>query len=106
MIRRPPRSTLFPYTTLFRSSSASTLQVGLLHRFPCDFLDRRDAFHHLAESAAAQRDHSFFHGLALQLERRCADENQLAELLGHFHDLVQTDTAPVAGAVAPVPPLP
>ena len=24
MIRRPPRSTLFPYTTLFRSSSNST----------------------------------------------------------------------------------
>src|SRR2546430_17488870 len=24
MIRRPPRSTLFPYTTLFRSSSEST----------------------------------------------------------------------------------
>src|SRR3712207_8817066 len=24
MIRRPPRSTLFPYTTLFRSSGAST----------------------------------------------------------------------------------
>src|SRR5258708_16847858 len=24
MIRRPPRSTLFPYTTLFRSSSASS----------------------------------------------------------------------------------
>src|SRR3712207_2361356 len=26
MIRRPPRSTLFPYTTLFRSASAPTLQ--------------------------------------------------------------------------------
>src|SRR5688572_32064613 len=25
MIRRPPRSTLFPYTTLFRSTSALTL---------------------------------------------------------------------------------
>src|SRR2546422_8452113 len=25
MIRRPPRSTLFPYTTLFRSTSASDL---------------------------------------------------------------------------------
>src|SRR3712207_7084399 len=24
MIRRPPRSTLFPYTTLFRSTSANT----------------------------------------------------------------------------------
>src|SRR5258706_9906588 len=30
MIRRPPRSTLFPYTTLFRSYGAS--DVGLLDR--------------------------------------------------------------------------
>src|SRR2546422_10496800 len=28
MIRRPPRSTLFPYTTLFRSLSAVGLLVG------------------------------------------------------------------------------
>src|SRR5438270_6812360 len=34
MIRRPPRSTLFPYTTLFRSK----------HR-------RRDALHHIVEAA-------------------------------------------------------
>src|SRR2546428_8474647 len=27
MIRRPPRSTLFPYTTLFRSESATTYQI-------------------------------------------------------------------------------
>src|SRR3712207_7488917 len=27
MIRRPPRSTLFPYTTLFRSRSGATLEV-------------------------------------------------------------------------------
>src|SRR3712207_8383185 len=27
MIRRPPRSTLFPYTTLFRSSSIPTLNL-------------------------------------------------------------------------------
>src|SRR2546427_13003521 len=27
MIRRPPRSTLFPYTTLFRSSEAAYLEV-------------------------------------------------------------------------------
>src|SRR5258708_27086863 len=27
MIRRPPRSTLFPYTTLFRSSRASRLRA-------------------------------------------------------------------------------
>src|SRR2546429_7311767 len=30
MIRRPPRSTLFPYTTLFRSRKAAALNVGNL----------------------------------------------------------------------------
>src|SRR5258707_3982644 len=29
MIRRPPRSTLFPYTTLFRSSPAARASSGL-----------------------------------------------------------------------------
>src|ERR1035441_4426355 len=30
MIRRPPRSTLFPYTTLFRSKYAADAGVGVL----------------------------------------------------------------------------
>src|SRR2546430_9978951 len=34
MIRRPPRSTLFPYTTLFRSL-AQDAAVGLLATSPC-----------------------------------------------------------------------
>src|SRR5258708_11906435 len=33
MIRRPPRSTLFPYTTLFRSQAA--LYAGLPQSVPC-----------------------------------------------------------------------
>src|SRR2546422_7057132 len=32
MIRRPPRSTLFPYTTLFRSSLIPALPYRSLHR--------------------------------------------------------------------------
>src|SRR2546428_2060156 len=32
MIRRPPRSTLFPYTTLFRSSGAPALERRLPRR--------------------------------------------------------------------------
>src|SRR3712207_9281513 len=33
MIRRPPRSTLFPYTTLFRSRDGAVVEVAvLLHR--------------------------------------------------------------------------
>src|SRR3712207_7882181 len=39
MIRRPPRSTLFPYTTLFRSHP----DVVLLRR-QADFLVRRERF--------------------------------------------------------------
>src|SRR5947199_5098708 len=34
MIRRPPRSTLFPYTTLFRSCPPSAYKWHL-HRDPC-----------------------------------------------------------------------
>src|SRR2546425_6847241 len=32
MIRRPPRSTLFPYTTLFRSGPAGIFRQGLCRR--------------------------------------------------------------------------
>src|SRR5687768_17791368 len=40
MIRRPPRSTLFPYTTLFRSHRQELTQAGLLgeHRQEADAL--------------------------------------------------------------------
>src|SRR5258708_30756277 len=30
MIRRPPRSTLFPYTTLFRSPTGTTTRFGIV----------------------------------------------------------------------------
>src|SRR3712207_8562298 len=33
MIRRPPRSTLFPYTTLFRSRAARIARVGARYGF-------------------------------------------------------------------------
>src|SRR5258707_5220520 len=36
MIRRPPRSTLFPYTTLFRSVSVSVESARLLSKAPAD----------------------------------------------------------------------
>src|SRR2546425_8868781 len=35
MIRRPPRSTLFPYTTLFRSPSSRVTTARQLGRRPC-----------------------------------------------------------------------
>src|SRR3712207_8635518 len=45
MIRRPPRSTLFPYTTLFRSArpagAPSTCSAGMLPCAPAPSLDPR-----------------------------------------------------------------
>src|SRR5690349_23604297 len=46
MIRRPPRSTLFPYTTLFRSSAAGRDRPGRGHQVAGD---GRDAEEHTAE---------------------------------------------------------
>src|SRR3712207_8930759 len=50
MIRRPPRSTLFPYTTLFRSSETAASVpcrpycLDRLLRYPSDHRDQRIAF--------------------------------------------------------------
>src|SRR2546422_6178001 len=52
MIRRPPRSTLFPYTTLFRSLAGQLVQP------PALVVDRRVHRRHLrdaADEAAARR---------------------------------------------------
>src|SRR2546422_11349697 len=46
MIRRPPRSTLFPYTTLFRSSLTPT---GQPTTYPPRFVPRAVTFEHYAE---------------------------------------------------------
>src|SRR3712207_8151473 len=60
MIRRPPRSTLFPYTTLFRSvvfaiTAASLLAVvGLLYSFGL-VLSQRRALQTAADAASLSR---------------------------------------------------
>src|SRR6202021_3837578 len=43
MIRRPPRSTLFPYTTLFRSTRRNTRRISTFHHsFSFEALRRVD----------------------------------------------------------------
>src|ERR1051325_5273659 len=59
MIRRPPRSTLFPYTTLFRSDVPPEDLAGVRARHPCD-LDAllrgvRDAVQRPERTAVRQR---------------------------------------------------
>src|SRR3712207_1226702 len=49
MIRRPPRSTLFPYTTLFRSFQAATLCPKMLISVP------KKHFHHAVDRNRVKR---------------------------------------------------
>src|SRR2546429_4997409 len=50
MIRRPPRSTLFPYTTLFRS-----IPIGIVNT-PAQRKRLRELAEHVAEHGIAQGD--------------------------------------------------
>src|SRR5688572_32472839 len=59
MIRRPPRSTLFPYTTLFRSFRGSQhlqLRVEIQPVAALHFARGRAAIEHLVEADAALLD--------------------------------------------------
>src|SRR3712207_7324937 len=59
MIRRPPRSTLFPYTTLFRSREAEVDAVGaqLLCHGACSLLDSAHGGGRVAVPPLAERAH-------------------------------------------------
>src|SRR5437773_3657466 len=73
MIRRPPRSTLFPYTTLFRSAVEGlncALAVGLSQAAPFDMVYER---YSLWSAAAMEHAHR--------------SEEHTSELQSH-HDLV------------------
>src|SRR2546430_15222296 len=59
MIRRPPRSTLFPYTTLFRSAPHLPCQPGdrALRRVSGRIRERRHPPGHAADALAHRRSH-------------------------------------------------
>src|SRR5256885_7726655 len=69
MIRRPPRSTLFPYTTLFRSHHEESA-----HRLSCRQLRRCKA---QISNVLAQR---VGQGLELQRHGLCRSEEHTSEL--------------------------
>src|SRR5256885_12095023 len=56
MIRRPPRSTLFPYTTLFRSQKAARDRLGVAHR--CERRFQVGRLEHATAPAARSEEHT------------------------------------------------
>ena len=78
MIRRPPRSTLFPYTTLFRSTPASILEEGL------EIYEVADERHQLRVTITQQHCMDSMSGEDFDNSR---SEEHTSELQSH-HDLV------------------
>src|SRR2546429_3545556 len=88
MIRRPPRSTLFPYTTLFRSAEAI---VHLLEDRPGDLRvqapcraavpAQRDAFEEL-QRARHRQVHDIADALAVEQHRQALRTQPLAAARG------------------------
>src|SRR2546422_6954033 len=73
MIRRPPRSTLFPYTTLFRSLATRTRRrQDAVHQ------TRRDARAHLRRSTGARPK-------ATAWRNRSRSEEHTSELQSRLH---------------------
>src|SRR2546422_1359143 len=83
MIRRPPRSTLFPYTTLFRSHAATVMDA----RERVDELVERDAREEeeLHDEEPAQRVAPEAHEDVLQLAQEGRSEEHTSELQSRLH---------------------
>src|SRR5437016_7082070 len=75
MIRRPPRSTLFPYTTLFRSA-------GTFHKGPTTFLSSSLALEAAAAlvEAARVRGWRIMRGAVMANQTRRRSEEHTSEL--------------------------
>src|SRR2546427_9194317 len=82
MIRRPPRSTLFPYTTLFRSpqTSAARLASTLVHEATHARLDRL-GFRYAAERRARIEGICFRREIAFRSEEHTSELQSQSNLV-------------------------
>src|SRR2546422_4182554 len=58
MIRRPPRSTLFPYTTLFRSASSPVWTTALPEEVGLDSAALVEMFNHVRQHDVRSEEHT------------------------------------------------
>src|SRR3989442_9713777 len=75
MIRRPPRSTLFPYTTLFRSHELLGLQA----------LEHLGAAHELVHALARGGNDAFDHGIGFRVHARHVQRDRKSTRLNSSH---------------------
>src|SRR2546430_8308160 len=83
MIRRPPRSTLFPYTTLFRSVSGAGARSSTGIQGPCRLL--------VGDRIACARVHTWLSArrlLVLQCQARCQGGDRKSTRLNSSHSQI------------------
>src|SRR5256885_12900576 len=80
MIRRPPRSTLFPYTTLFRSNRIKLLEEILSFRMQGVEFDNGDMYVD-GHKAASDVQHTYHHYRSEERFSRNAETDLVCRLL-------------------------
>src|SRR5256885_16118241 len=88
MIRRPPRSTLFPYTTLFRSKGVGRL-MGLYRHIvkPWNSEQFLDAIDQLNDQKITRHENIRLDQKNKALTKELADLNATVELAANVHDV-------------------
>src|SRR5437667_6861703 len=87
MIRRPPRSTLFPYTTLFRSAAVSQVGIPLGHDYTIHGLVRYSlmflliwwAWRSEEHTSELQSHHDLVCRLLLEKKKQTTQTNKLSQ---------------------------
>src|SRR3712207_8789189 len=101
MIRRPPRSTLFPYTTLFRSGGAARLRLGRLGLENSVPGDGRDLRHDAGRSLAAGSAHlKKMQGRDLRKDRKSTRLNSSHANISYARFFLKKQKAPAHIGVA------
>src|SRR2546429_2011550 len=85
MIRRPPRSTLFPYTTLFRSVCMITETTGGPVGLAYLMRDVSTDFSHEAFSVVQRQYATAYYALAHELGHNMRSEEHTSELQSRLH---------------------
>src|SRR3712207_7085512 len=80
MIRRPPRSTLFPYTTLFRSTDWAPTIADWAQVQPPDFVDGRSFSPLLGSTPPPWRERLLIEWLPKRIAFRARSEEHTSEL--------------------------
>src|SRR2546430_5779603 len=96
MIRRPPRSTLFPYTTLFRSQKSSTLgctstATGTLHQLREAWINRSHADAEDRKSTRLNSSHSQISYAVFCLKKKKKNANYIFHAYELFLQLTRVE---------------